>query len=83
MDNQDEKAEEILDLSIEKMPINYLDIIVYEPYISTYYSLNKYDKGDNLYSTLSDKYIQSKYYSQLSTSKFEIINLCSCGKYNY
>ena len=41
-----------------------------EPYISTYCSLNKYDKGDNLYTTLSEKYIQSlKYYSQLSTSK--------------
>ncbi len=71
MDNQEEKAEEILDLSIEKMPINYFGYYsLLEPYISTYYSLNKYDKGDNLYTTLSEKYIQSlKYYSQLSTSK--------------
>ena len=28
MDNQDEKAEEILDLSIRKMPINYFGYIV-------------------------------------------------------
>ena len=53
------------------MPINYFGYYsLLEPYISTYYSLNKYDKGDNLYTTLSEKYIQSlKYYSQLSSSK--------------
>ena len=71
LDDQKEKAEEILDLSIEKMPIDYFGYYsLLEPYISTYYSLEKFEKGDNLYKKLSSKYDQTlKYYSQLSKSK--------------
>ena len=71
LDDQKEKAEEILDLSIEKMPIDYFGYYsLLEPYISTYYSLEKFEKGDNLYKKLSSKYDQTlNYYSQLSKSK--------------
>ena len=71
VDNQNEKAEEILDLSIEKMPIDYFGYYsLLEPYISTYYSLGKFNKGDKLYQKLSSKYDESlKYYSQMSKSK--------------
>jgi hypothetical protein len=70
-DNENQKAEEILDLSIEKMPINYFGYYsLLEPYISTYYKLNKFNKGDDLYQKLSVKYDENlKYYSQLSNSK--------------
>ena len=70
-DNENQKAEEILDLSIEKMPINYFGYYsLLEPYISTYYNLNKFNKGDDLYQKLSVKYDENlKYYSQLSNSK--------------
>ena len=70
-DKEYQKAEEILDLSIKKMPIDYFGYYsLLEPYISTYYKINKYDKGDDLYQKLSVKYDENlKYYSQLSNSK--------------
>ena len=53
------------------MPIDYFGYYsLLEPYISTYYSLEKFDKGDQLYKKLSSKYDESlKYYSQMSNSK--------------
>ena len=70
-DKEFQKAEEILDLSIQKMPINYFGYYsLLEPYISTYYKINKFNKGDNLYQKLSVKYDENlNYYSQLSNSK--------------
>jgi len=70
-DKEYQKAEEILDLSIQKMPIDYFGYYsLLEPYISTYYKINKFDKGDDLYQKLSVKYDENlKYYSQLSNSK--------------
>ena len=70
-DDEKEKAEEILDLSLEKMPIDYFGFYsLLGPYISTYYKLNKYTKGDKLFINLSDKYQQNlNYYSKLSKSK--------------
>ena len=76
-DNENQKAEEILDLSIQKMPIDYFGYYsLLKPYISTYYKLKKFEKGDNLFEKLSVKYDENlNYYSQLSnskTSKFSI-----------
>lgn len=70
-DGEKQKAEEILDLSIQKMPIDYFGYYsLLEPYISTYYKLNNFNKGDDLYLKLSIKYDENlKYYSQLSNSK--------------
>ena len=65
------KSEEILDLSLDKMPIDYFGFYrLLEPYISTYYKLEKFQKGDQLFISLSNKYQQNlKYYSTLSKSK--------------
>ena len=65
------KAEEILDLSLEKMPLGYFGFYsLLEPYISSYYKLGKFKKGNELFSQLSKKYQQNlKYYSSLSKSK--------------
>jgi len=70
-DDEKEKAEEILDLSLKKMPISYFGFYsLLQPYISTYYDLNKYRKGNELFQNLSDKYQQNlNYYSKLSKSK--------------
>jgi hypothetical protein len=70
-DDEKQKAEEILDLSIQKMPINYFGYYsLLEPYISAYYKLNNFNKGDDLYQKISIKYSENlKYYSQLSSSK--------------
>ena len=61
------------------MPVKYFGFYsILEPYISTYYRLSKYEKGDNLFNKLSEKYQQNlNYYSKLSkskTSKFSIYN---------
>ena len=65
------KSEEILDLSLDKMPVDYFGFYsLLEPYISTYYKLEKFKKGDQLFISLSNKYQQNlKYYSNLSKSK--------------
>ncbi len=65
------KSEEILDLSLDKMPVDYFGFYsLLEPYISTYYKLKKFKKGDQLFISLSNKYQQNlKYYSTLSKSK--------------
>ena len=65
------KSEEILDLSLDKMPVDYFGFYsLLEPYISTYYKLEKFTKGDQLFISLSNKYQQNlKYYSNLSKSK--------------
>ena len=65
------KSEEILDLSLDKMPVDYFGFYsLLEPYISTYYKLEKFKKGDQLFISLSNKYQQNlKYYYNLSKSK--------------
>jgi len=70
-DGDKNKAEEILDLSLEKMPVNYFGFYsLLEPYISTYYKLGKFKKGDDLFQVLAEKYKQNlNYYSKLSKSK--------------
>ncbi|MEZ4798126.1 MAG: DUF2723 domain-containing protein [Flavobacteriaceae bacterium] len=63
-----DKAEEIADLAMEKMPV---DIFGYytllEPYISAYYEVNSKDKARNLFKDVSKKYQENlTYYSSLS-----------------
>jgi len=76
-DGEYEKSEKILDLSLEKMPLEYFGFYsLVEPYISTYYSLGLFEKGDSLYKQLENKYNQSlDYYSKLrltENSQFSI-----------
>ena len=60
-----EKAEEILDLSFEKMPLHFFGYYTLsEPYIKTYYSLDRFDKGYSLYKEIENKYFEYvQYYS--------------------
>ena len=66
-----EKAEEILDLSFEKMPLNLFGYYTLsEPYIKTYYSLNRFDKGHSLYKEIENKYFEYvEYYSESYNNK--------------
>ena len=70
-DGDKDKAKEILDLSIEKMPIDYFGFYsLLEPYISTYYRLNEIKKGNELFEVLAEKYKQNlNYFSKLPKSK--------------
>ena len=70
-ENKKEQAEQILDLSLKKMPIEYFGFYsLLEPYISTYYKLERFKKGDDLFITLSKKYEQNlSYYSNLSFNR--------------
>ena len=66
-----EKAEEIADLAMEKMPV---DIFGYytllEPYIGAYYEVKANDKGRQLFMDVAKKYQESlTYYSMLSEEK--------------
>lgn len=62
-EGENDKAEEIADLAMEKMPV---DIFGYytllEPYISAYYEVEAKDKGRQLYVEVSKKYQESLTY---------------------
>ena len=66
-----EKAEEILDLSFEKMPLHLFGYYTLsEPYIKTYYTLNRFDKGYSLYKEIENKYFEYvEYYSDSYNNK--------------
>ena len=56
-----DKAEEILNLSFEKMPLDFFGYYTLsEPYIKTYYSLENYEKGYSLYEAIEKKYFDIK-----------------------
>jgi hypothetical protein len=63
-----EKAEEIADLAMEKMPVDLFGFYtLLEPYIGAYYELDATEKARELYLNVSQKYQESlKYYSSLS-----------------
>ena len=61
-----DKANEILDLSFEKLPIEYFGYYsLSEPYIGSYYKLGKIEKGRDLFKRIEEKYHdQINYYSK-------------------
>jgi hypothetical protein len=63
-----EKAEEIADLAMAKMPVNIFGFYtLLEPYIGAYYELEATEKARNLFMEVSQKYQESlTYYSSLS-----------------
>ncbi|WP_347923022.1 DUF2723 domain-containing protein [Pontimicrobium sp. SW4] len=71
--NEDEleKAEEIADLAMEKMPVDEFGFYtLLEPFISAYYEVEANDKGRQLYKDVSIKYQESlTYFSALSQEK--------------
>jgi hypothetical protein len=66
--NEPEKAEEIADLAMEKMPVDVFGYYtLLEPYISAYYQVNSEEKARKLFKDVSKKYQENlEYYSSLS-----------------
>ncbi len=63
--NEDEyeKAEEVADLAMEKMPVRHFEYYtLLEPYISAYYEVEKQDKARNLYLEVAKKYQENLVY---------------------
>ncbi|MDV7186148.1 DUF2723 domain-containing protein [Lutibacter sp. TH_r2] len=74
-EKQFDKAEEIIDISIEKMPIDkfgHYSMVI--PYVDLYYALNKKEKAQKLIEDLKIP-IQEKltYYSQFENQDFEAV----------
>jgi hypothetical protein len=54
---QDEKAEEILDLAMEQMPVRHFEYYsLLEPYILGYYELGKIDKARQVFKDVTQKH---------------------------
>ena len=71
------KALEILDLSFEKLPIEYFGYYsLSEPYINSYYKIGEKEKSRNLFKKIEEKYYeQINYYSNsmiLNPDKFNL-----------
>ena len=67
-ENELEKAEEIADLAMEKMPVDIFGYYTFlEPFIGAYYELKAKEKARNLYKNVTLKYQESlTYYSRVS-----------------
>ncbi len=72
-EDQLDKAEEIADLAMEKMPVDVFGYYtLLEPYIDAYYEIGKQDKGRQLYKDVAKKYQERlTYFSTLSTENKE------------
>ncbi|MBT8266539.1 MAG: DUF2723 domain-containing protein [Bacteroidia bacterium] len=74
-EDQLEKAEEIADLAMEKMPVNtfgYYTLL--EPYVIAYYDVNAIDKARKLFKDVSAKYQETlTYYSGLTIDNQEML----------
>ncbi|MDC3077212.1 DUF2723 domain-containing protein [Flavobacteriales bacterium] len=71
------KALEILDLSFDKLPIEYFGYYsLSEPYINSYYKIGEIEKSRNLFKKIEEKYHeQINYYSKsmiLNPNKFNL-----------
>ncbi|MCH4553991.1 glycosyltransferase family 117 protein [Aestuariibaculum lutulentum] len=67
-ENKLDKAEEIADIAMTNMPVDYFGYYtLLEPYISAYYEVNNKEKAENLFKQVAKKYQESlTYYSSLS-----------------
>lgn len=70
-EDQPKKAEEIADLAMDKMPVDYFGYYtLLEPYISAYYEVGAKEKARQLFKDVSIKYQENlTYYSGLKVSK--------------
>ncbi len=70
-EDKKEKAKEILDLAMEKMPFGYFGYYVFlEPYVDGYYKVGEKEKARDLYYKLTKKYQENlEYYSSLDIMK--------------
>jgi len=73
--NEDEleKAEDIADIAMEKMPVDKFGFYsLLEPYVSAYYEIGNVEKGRALYKDVAKKYQENLvYYSSLSLKNQE------------
>ena len=67
-EDQLDKAEEIADIAMEKMPVDKFGFYsLLEPYVSAYYEIGNVEKGRALYKDVAKKYQENLvYYSSLS-----------------
>lgn len=70
-EDKPEKAEEIADLAMDKMPVDYFGYYtLLEPYISAYYEVGAKEKARKLFKDVSVKYQENlTYYSTLDQRK--------------
>jgi tetratricopeptide (TPR) repeat protein len=66
-----EKAEDILDLAMEKMPVEYFEYYtLLEPFIQGYYEVGEKEKARDLYLQVAEKYQENlTYYSSLDLDR--------------
>ena len=70
-ENNSEKAIEILDLAMEKMPLDYFGYYsLVTPIAATYYQAGEFEKGSALTTRLAEKYSDKlRYYTSFSTAE--------------
>ena len=70
IENDYNKAEEILDLAMEKMPLEDFGFYtLLEPIINSYYKIEKKDKARDIFEKIAIKYKESlEYFSSISDS---------------
>jgi len=70
-EGKNDKAEKILDLAMEKMPIKYFEYYsLLEPFVIGYYELDKPEKARKVYEDVSKKYQENlEYYNSLKFNK--------------
>ena len=66
-----EKAEDVLDLAMEKMPVKYFEYYsLLEPFVLGYYEVDKPEKARELYEKVSEKYQENLlYYSGMKVKR--------------
>jgi len=63
IENKNKKAEEIIDIVIENMPVNIFGYYtLLESYINSYYELDNKEKARNLFSEIAKKYKENLFY---------------------
>ncbi|MEL0455481.1 DUF2723 domain-containing protein [Flavobacteriaceae bacterium SZ-1-7] len=72
-ENKLDKAEEIADIAMENMPVDYFGFYtLLEPYISAYYEVGNKEKARSLFKEVAKKYQENlAYYSSLKTDSQE------------
>ncbi len=72
-EGQLDKAEEIADIAMKNMPVDYFGYYtLLEPYIGAYYEIGAKEKAQNLFFSVSKKYQENlTYYSNLSLNNQE------------
>ena len=74
-EGKNDKAENVLDLAMEKMPVDYFEFYsLLEPFILYYYQINKVEKARAVYQSVVRHYQEHLFfYSKLSYNKQEAI----------